>query len=312
VSFPEANHSTRPSFRPPRLNLALLGLTFLSLALSGGLIWEGGFTLLPESVGLLTLPFWLAAHPRTALAILGLGLPYASWVVAILGAHEMGHYLACRRYRIPATLPFFVPGPPPIGSFGAVIRIRGRIPRRRALFDLAAAGPLAGFAVALPALLWGLHSAVPVEEADLGPGSLFLGQPILVSLLQPWFLGSDEHFYVNSVFVAGWVGILVTSLNLFPVGQLDGGHLAYAVSRTAHRRFTWVTIFALGAWILFQILGGSVPTYLVWFAILLWMRDRHPRLLEEQSPLGRGRRLLALFLFLLFLLCFIPAPLQFL
>ena len=289
-----------------------MAVTFLTLALSGGLIWESGFVLLPESVGMLMLPFWLVAHPRLAAEIFLLGLPYACWVVAILGSHEMGHYLACRRYGIPATLPFFIPGPPPIGSFGAVIRIRGRIPIRTALFDLAAAGPIAGFVVALPALLWGLHRAVPIEGAGPEPGSLTLGQPILVLLLQPLMVGESEHFYVGSIFVAGWVGILVTSLNLFPVGQLDGGHLAYAVSRRAHRRLAWLTVAALGGWILFEFLGGVAPTYILWFAILLWMRDRHPRLLDEATPLGPWRRLVALLLLLLFVLCFIPAPLQFL
>jgi len=274
------------------------------------LIWEGGLLLLPESVGPLLLPLWLAARPQLAAEIFLLGLPYACWVVAILGSHEMGHYLACRRYGIPATLPFFVPGPPPIGSFGAVIRIRGRIPIRRALFDLAAAGPIAGFVVALPALVWGLHRAVPIEGAGPEPGSLTLGQPILVSLLQPFLVGEAEHFYVESVFVAGWVGMLVTSLNLFPVGQLDGGHVAYAVSRRAHRWLARLTVAGLGGWILFEFLGGVVPTYVLWFVILLWMRDRHPRLLDESTPLGPGRRLLALLLLLLFVLCFIPAPLQ--
>lgn len=288
----------------------LLAATFLTLALSGGLIWESGFVLLPESVGALMLPFWLAANPKVTLEILRLGLPYASWIIMILGAHEMGHYFACRHYGIPATLPFFVPGPPPIGSFGAVIRIRGRIPDRKALFDLAAAGPIAGFVVALPALLWGLHQAVPADKAGLEPGGLTLGQPLLVTLLQPLLIGEADDFYVGSVFVAGWVGILVTSLNLFPVGQLDGGHLAYAVSRRVHRWLARLTVAGMAGWILYEFLGGEMPTYILWFAILLWMRDRHPRLLHETTPLGPGRRLVALLMLLLFVLCFIPAPLK--
>jgi len=292
------------------LHVSLLTATFFTLALSGGLFWESGFVLLPESVGALALPFWLAAHPRVALEIFLTGLPYACWVVAILGSHEMGHYLACRYYGIPATLPFFVPGPPPIGSFGAVIRVRGRIPNRTALFDMAAAGPIAGFVVALPALIWGLLRAVPVEGPGPEPGSVTLGQPILVLLLQPLVIGQTEHFYVASIFVAGWVGILVTSLNLFPVGQLDGGHLAYAVSRRVHRVVARLTVAGLGGWILYEFLGSVMPTYLLWFAILLWMRDRHPPLLDEATPLGPGRRLIALLLLLLFALCFIPSPLK--
>jgi membrane-associated protease RseP (regulator of RpoE activity) len=296
--------------RRPALHATLLTATFLTLAISGGLIWEGGIEALPETVDPLLLPFWLLARPPLAWSVLLLGLPYACWVVAILGAHEMGHYLACRFYGIPATLPFFIPGPPPIGSFGAVIRIRGRIPDRRALFDLAAAGPIAGFVVAVPALLWGLRGAMPVEAQGPVPGSLYLGQPILVRLVEPLFLGDTEHFYVNSVFVAGWVGVLVTSLNLFPVGQLDGGHVAYAVSRPLHRWLARTTLVALAGLIVYQIASGLTPTYLLWFAILAWMRDRHPRLLDESTSLGRGRTLIALVLFAMFLLCFIAAPLQ--
>jgi len=296
--------------RRPLLHAGLLTTTFVTLAFSGGLIWEGGIAALPESVDPLLLPLWLLLRPSLAWSSFVLGLPYACCVVAILGAHEMGHYLACRYYGIPATLPFFIPGPPPIGSFGAVIRIRGRIPDRRALFDLAAAGPIAGFVVAVPALLWGLHEAIPVEAQGPIPGSLYLGQPILVRLLEPLFLGDTEHFYVNSVFVAGWVGVLVTSLNLFPAGQLDGGHVAYAISRPFHRWFAYTTLAALAGLIVFQLADGAMPTYLLWFAILAWMRDRHPRLLNEVTPLGRGRKWVAFALFVIFLLCFIPAPLQ--
>lgn len=275
------------------LHLGLLLLTFASLAVAGA----------PDLRSVRDL----AELGSQMIA----GLPYALWVLSILGAHELGHYAACRHYRIPATLPFFIPGFPPLGSFGAVIRIRGPIPHRRALFDVAAAGPLAGFAVALPALVLGLRGAEPFEGA---PEGWLLGQPVVVTLLRPLLLPHTAHaeqLQVGSVFMAGWVGVLVTSLNLFPVGQLDGGHAAYALSRGLHRLLTRVTLLGLLAVTLMQLLEGEVPSYLLWFAILLWMRDRHPRLLDEDEPLGAARRWVALLLLVLFVLCFIPVPFRF-
>jgi membrane-associated protease RseP (regulator of RpoE activity) len=264
--------------------------------------------------------FWAAPTPRAAgsvapghlafwLDVFLSGLPYAFWVTLILGTHEMGHYLACRHYRIPATLPFFIPAPPVlVGSFGALIRIRGVIPHRRALFDVAAAGPLAGFAVALPVMLVGVMRAEPVVDLEV-PGSVWLGSPLLLDLVE-WVAPSRSSIQVNQLIGAGWVGMLVTSLNLFPVGQLDGGHAAYAISRRLHRLLAYGTLVALLGLMVYQALVlEQVPAYTVWFLILLWMRDRHPRLMDEHGSLGTGRRVVALVLLLIFLLAFIPVPL---
>jgi membrane-associated protease RseP (regulator of RpoE activity) len=221
----------------------------------------------------------------------------------------MGHYFACRRYGIPATLPFFIPGLPPLGSFGAVIRIRGVIPNRKALFDVAASGPIAGFAIALPMLIAGVISAEPYAPSPAAEGAAMgLGPPIVLFLVQP-LLDQNTAMHVNSLFGAGWVGMLVTSLNLFPVGQLDGGHAAYAISRRLHRFTTRFAIAGLLALIMIQIIAfWQFPAYLAWFAILLWMRDRHPRLLDERGGVGARRTLVALVLALLFMLSFIPVP----
>jgi membrane-associated protease RseP (regulator of RpoE activity) len=281
-----------------RLQPLLLAVSLVTLAFAGGAFWEE------------TLIAWSDLLSITKLLHLLLaGLPYALWVLLILGAHEMGHYLACRYYRIPATLPFFIPGPPPLGSFGAVIRIRGLIPHRRALFDIAAAGPLAGFAIALPVLLAGILTAerfTPGEQ--IGGG---LGPPLLLFFVGP-LLDSDAALHVNSLFGAGWVGMLVTSLNLFPVGQLDGGHAAYALSRRLHRFTAGMAIIILLAHMAAQtVLYSQFPSDLVWFLILLWMRDRHPRLLDESGRLGIGRKLIAILLLLIFFLSFIPVPFVF-
>jgi membrane-associated protease RseP (regulator of RpoE activity) len=221
----------------------------------------------------------------------------------------MGHYLTCRYYGIPASLPYFIPAPPVlVGSFGALIRIRGPIPHRRALFDVAAAGPLAGFAIALPLLVVGLLGAEP--SATPAPESgMFLGPPVflyIVEWLAPGRAASDANYLIG----AGWVGMLVTSLNLFPVGQLDGGHAVYAVSRKLHRRLARASLVVLAGLIAYQALVmRQAPAYALWLLILAWMRDRHPRLVDEGEPLGLGRRLVAILLLAIFVLSFIPVPL---
>lgn len=273
----------------PVLHLSLLLLTFATATFAGGFFWGGSATLLGPEV-------WR------------LGLPYSIPLLAILGAHEMGHYLACRRYGIRATLPFFLPGIPPVGTFGALIRIRAPIPNRRALFDVAAAGPIAGFAVALPVLVAGIltaePSAVPLHEA----GTLVLGPPILSSLLSSW-IWDDADLLVGPLYGAAWVGMLVTSMNLFPVGQLDGGHAAYAISRKLHRVLSWGTLGALLAFVVASaVYDSSLSGYALWLLILAFLRDRHPRLLDESVPLGGWRLAIAVGLALLFVLSFIPVP----
>jgi membrane-associated protease RseP (regulator of RpoE activity) len=280
----------------------LLVLTVVTLCFAGGL-WEGA------DAEARTLADYL--RPSMLGRILAEGSLYAIAVLLILGSHEMGHYLACRRYGIPATLPFFIPGPPPLGSFGAVIRIRGAIPHRRALFDVAAAGPIAGFLVTLPVLVIGLLTASPVP--DLQPpaaGTLVLGEPVVMALLHDQIAGPTP-IRMNSWLAAAWVGLLVTALNLFPVGQLDGGHAAYAVSRPLHRRLAWMTIAAVLAMIGAQFaIPGQQPFYLVWFLVLLWMRDRHPPLIDDGGALDPGRKLLAIALAVIFLLSFTYQPIR--
>jgi membrane-associated protease RseP (regulator of RpoE activity) len=283
-----------PVTRRPVLHVGLFAATVLTLLASGGAFWES------------------AEGSRSIAAFLGAGLPYAAWVVAILGAHEMGHYVACRLYRIPATLPFFIPGLPPVGTFGAVIRIRGRIPSRRALFDVAAAGPLAGFAVAVVALALGLLRSEPFPPDELVGGATVwqFGKPAIYSLLRDVLTDHAAPIRMNALCGAGWIGMLVTSLNLFPVGQLDGGHAAYAISRRLHRWLSRAVLAGLLGVILHQALGGEFPAYAVWFGVLLWMRDRHPPVADEQTPLGAGRLLVGFVLLVLFAVTFALTPIR--
>jgi len=235
------------------------------------------------------------------------GAPYCFSVLAILLAHELGHYLACRHYGIDASLPYFIPGIPILGTFGAFIRIRGRITHRKALFDIGVAGPIAGFIVALPLLLYGMSRSrvVPLMAAD--QSDFYLGFPLLFSLLTPLFFGHvpDGSVINLSPFLsAAWVGMLATSLNLLPIGQLDGGHICYAISRRLHAAISRTTLMVV------ILLGALHRAWLLWAVILLFLGDRHPPLLDEQPPLSSGRIWVAVAALLIFLLSFMPVPIQ--
>ena len=282
----------RGPWRGYALHAGLLLVTGYTLAFSGWWMWDGGSAVARWSD---------LANPSA----LRQGLPYALAVLAILGAHEMGHWLACRWWRIPATLPFVIPGIPPFGTFGALIRVRGIVPDRRALLDVAAAGPIAGLLVALPRLFLG-SEVVPRETLRVDAGTL--GDPLLV-LAFGAFVPEDHVLVLGQVGVAGWFGLLVTSLNLFPVGQLDGGHAIYAFSRRWHRRVSHVTGAALIGFVVLETLARrQVSAYALWAVVIVALRDRHPRLLDEATPLSPGRRIVVVILALLFLLTFVPRP----
>jgi membrane-associated protease RseP (regulator of RpoE activity) len=239
------------------------------------------------------------------------GLWYGGTVLAILGLHELGHYLACRRYGVEASLPYFLPAPLLLtGTLGAFIRIRSRIPSRIALFDIAVAGPLAGFAVAVPALVAGLllSRVVPLPEDFTG---LSLGEPLLFRFASLLIFGDIPDGYsinLHPVAFAAWFGLLATALNLFPVSQLDGGHISYAV---LGRRSTWLTLAMLIAAIGLTLISSS---WLVWTALLIVMvaiiGPHHPPTLDDQVALDRGRLLVAGFALVMLVVCFTPAPIE--
>jgi Zn-dependent protease len=307
VPIPRAARPRRSFFAKDRpwLNILLLGLTAVSAFLVG-LDWSVGYLAAGAGsdgyVG-----GGLAAALRNPRAV-GLSLLYAFVLLLILSAHEMGHYLACRHYGISATLPFFVPAPTLIGTLGAFIKIRDPITRRRRLFDIGAAGPLAGFALAVPALAIGLAFSKIVPTLPREGGTLLFGEPLIVKLIGLAALsGSGPGFDVilHPVAFAGWVGVLVTALNLFPMGQLDGGHIAYAVLGTRSRRLAQAFLIA------FAVMGVLFWVgWFVWALLILVLGLKHPRVWDETAPLGRGRTWLTIGLALVFLLCFIPDPVQ--
>ena len=249
-------------------------------------------------------------------SLLAHGLSYSVTILAILGAHEMGHYVACRYYGVDATLPFFLPMPLILtGTFGAVIRIRQPILDKSALFDIGIAGPIAGFLVAVPALLLGLHwsALVSPPTAPLPPNvvMLSLGEPLLFKFASwlVWGHPPDSlSLNMHPIAFAAWFGLLMTALNLFPIAQLDGGHISYAVFG---RKATWITY---GGFLVALSLTVVSYSWLFWTATIAVMLftagPRHPPVLDEDVPVNRARRWLALVALIIFALCFTPAPIQ--
>lgn len=245
-------------------------------------------------------------HP----SLLVQGVAFATSLLSILFAHEMGHYLACRYYGVRATLPYFIPAPPLFiaGTFGAFIKIRSPIPSRRALFDIGLGGPLAGFIVALPISIIGLLATQP----GLGQPAhgIVFNDPLLFRLVAKILrVPLDPYSPINPYYMAAWIGLLVTSLNLMPVGQLDGGHGTFAVfGQTAHRMMgrvafaTVVVLAVLGYW-----WHGSPSGFLYAVLLGIMLKVRHPQP-ATMEPLGMKRVLVAILTLLVFVLCFVPFP----
>lgn len=241
------------------------------------------------------------------------GLPFALTLLVILFCHEMGHYLSARYHNLNVTLPYFLPAPPIpflIGTLGAFIRIRSPILNKRALLDVGAAGPLAGVLVTLPLLVFGLQlsdiQVLPGGPAEMG--GIVLGESLLFQFMSWLTLGSlppDHHIILHPMAFAGWIGLLVTNINLIPVGQLDGGHVAYALF--GERSSAIAKVF-------FVLLIGSGLIYwygwLVWVVILYFMGLAHPLPLEYWVELDPRRRAIGYLTIVIFILTFMPAPFQ--
>lgn len=267
---------------------------------------------------LLTTTFFGSYHHAGFVADFTADMPQVSFIqgawfsltlLAIIGCHEFGHYFACRYYGVDATLPYFLPAPLPLtGTIGAVIRIRQPIRSKPVLFDVGVAGPIAGFVVALPALFLGLHLSrlVPLPDDFVG---MSLGEPLLFQWAAALTWGDAPEGYtlnLHPVGLAAWMGLLLTALNLFPIGQLDGGHIAYAV---LGRHATHVS---LGGTLVTVSLVFVSSSWVIWamlmIAMLVFLGPRHPRTPDEDVPLDTGRILLAVAAAAIFVVCFTPAP----
>jgi membrane-associated protease RseP (regulator of RpoE activity) len=233
------------------------------------------------------------------------GLPYSLTLMTILLAHELGHYFACRYYGIDASLPYFLPAPTQIGTFGAFIRIRSPIYTRRALFDVGVAGPLAGFISLLPAMAIGLaYSRVIPGIAE--KGDLVFGVPAIQRLMEMLIFPNhaSADISLHPVARAAWVGTLATALNLLPIGQLDGGHIVYSFTSTYHKLFSRLFVLALVPLGIFYW-----RAWLVWAALLFFFALRHP-VIFDITPLDRRRVLLGILAAVIFLLTFTVVPIH--
>lgn len=281
------------------LNALLLAATLATTTFTGMLHWLS-----------FDADFQMVAS-RVTLGTIFNGLWYSLTILAILGAHELGHYLACRYYGINASLPYFLPVPFPLtGTAGAFIRIRQPITTKRALFDIGIAGPLAGFAVAVPALVVGMLMsrvvALPpnMQGLSLGEPPLFMAVAWLVWGAPPEGLAINMH----PMAFAAWFGLIATALNLIPMGQFDGGHIAYA---TLGRHANKITVIAVACAACLSLYSSS---WIVWsllaVGLLFVFGWRHPAVWDESEPLDRTRRWLALLALVVFVLCFTPAPIE--
>jgi membrane-associated protease RseP (regulator of RpoE activity) len=243
-------------------------------------------------------------------ALIKSGLIFSAALLTILTAHEMGHYLACRYYGVRATLPFFIPAPPLFlaGTFGAFIKMKSPIPSRRALFDIGLAGPLAGFVALLPIAVAGLLILQPSPPLLSGEG-IILNDPLLFQLIAKLTGAHLDGAIPNSLYMAAWFGLLVTSLNLMPVGQLDGGHGTFAVfGQRAHKligRLAFLTVAVMS--VLGFLWHGSPSGFLYTVLLAIMLKVRHPAP-EQMEPLGRGRVVVGIITLLVFALSFVPFP----
>ncbi len=263
-------------------------------------------------------PFALLAGPEAIAEIVSDGwrdgLQYMGAVMAILLAHELGHFVQAVRYQVPASFPLFIPMPlTPLGTMGAVIALRGSKADRREIFDIGLTGPWAGLLVALPIAWLGVSRAVPAGAGELFPDDLVFNYPLVMHWMFEWLHpGVPNHavYGFDPVLRAAWLGMLVTGLNMMPVSQLDGGHVAYALfGRKAHLLARWFMVLALTLVLYGYIVYGQI-TWLVMLILVSMMGIDHPPTANDAAPLGLARRIIGLLSLAIPVLCFTPMPVR--
>lgn len=322
----------RPTALVYAKHLVLLGITFCTATIAGTLFPFGQNATLPDADPQTASEFlqFLATAPMRYFGVLSdavnaiyakpeilkYGLSFSISLLFILICHEMGHYIACRLYKVDATLPFFIPTPPmigPAGTFGAFIKILSPMPSRRAVFDIGVAGPIAGFIALIPVALIGLATmqvATPEQINSVHSGLVFT-DPLLMRIFAIFF-GIDLKYGIgNAFYFASWVGFLITALNLIPSGQLDGGHAMHAIfGETIHK---WTGRIAFAVMASLSVLGlyffGSPSGFLIAIILGIMMRIRHPTP-YDQTPLDAKRKVIAFLTLVIFVLCFVPFPIQ--
>jgi membrane-associated protease RseP (regulator of RpoE activity) len=285
----------------PWVNLVLFALTCLSTAIVGAAMMAMYTNSADDVVPVLQQ---IARSPGLLLQ----GVPFSLAIMTILLGHEMGHYLTCRYYGIDATLPYFIPAPTLVGTMGAFIKIKAPIQHRAALLEVGIAGPIVGFVLAIPALIFALAKSGYVVPSPSG-SVIELGEPLIFKLMEA-IMGKTPpagmSINLHPIGVAAWFGFFATALNLLPVGQLDGGHVSYALFRGIHKRISQVFLFTLIPLGLFYWQG-----WLLWTTVLLFIGFRHPVTLDDSVPLSRRHFWLGWTAFGMFVLCFTPMPFYF-
>jgi membrane-associated protease RseP (regulator of RpoE activity) len=293
ISFAEA-----PPQKFPWINIALFVLTCGSTVIVGTFLMAG----FNQTIGTGIVGYFGEIWHRPSLLLSG--LPFSLAIMTILLAHEMGHYLTCRYYGISASLPYFIPAPTIVGTMGAFIRIRSPFHDRAALLDVGIAGPIAGFILAIPTLFIALAQSrfvVPDPEAGFA-----FGEPLIFKAIE-FLVGKTPppgmDLYLHPIGLAAWFGFFATAINLLPVGQLDGGHIAYALFGRSHKKISQAFLFVLVPLGVFYWQG-----WLIWTTILLFIGLRHPVTLDDSVPLTRRHIALGWFALTMFVLCFTPMP----
>lgn len=270
----------------PHLNLILFAVTVLTTLAAGALM---------EGINIFKDPVMIYK-----------GVPFSLTLMLILGVHELGHFTMAKRHQVDASLPYFIPAPTVIGTFGAFIRMRSPIQHRRALVEIGAAGPICGFIVALPALFIGLSLSQVVATTD--QVGIQLGESLLMKfatyLVYP-NLGENMDIMLHPIAFAAWIGMLVTMLNLLPIGQLDGGHIAYALLGKYYQRVAWGALGVILALSLFSM------NWLVWAVLVFFLiRVKHPPVLDDHKSPTRRDKLIGIAALIIFILTFMPAPIR--
>lgn len=294
IGDPHAGSVPAAAQAPPPRGIALHALLFLATILT---------TLLAGTI-------LAGVDPTKNPELIYRGIPFSFALMAILLSHEMGHYFMSRRHKVAATLPYFIPAPTLVGTFGAVIKMRSPVPDRRALLDIGAAGPIVGFIVSIPVLIIGL------KLSEIRPGvatDMSFGTSLVLDLIARVLFPSvpeGQVLYMHPVAFAGWLGMLITMMNLLPMGSMDGGHIAYAVFGKRHyhiSRVFAVALLATGAVGFLTNLHGLI-VWGVWGTLNIFIGLRHPPPLDPDVPLDGKRKLVAVIAAIIFILTFVPMP----
>src|SRR5262245_36847072 len=285
----------------PWVNVALFGLTCLTTVVVGT-------ALMAMYTNSFNDPGMLLSQILRSPSLLLSGIPFSFAIMTILLGHEMGHYLTCRYYGIDATLPYFIPAPTLVGTMGAFIKIKSPIHHRAALLEVGIAGPIVGFVLAIPVLIIALAKSTFITPLLSGSGA-GLGEPLIfkaTAMLMGKTPPPGMEINLHPIGIAAWFGFFATALNLLPVGQLDGGHVSYALFRNGHRSISLAFLFTLIPLGLFYWQG-----WLLWTTVLLIIGFRHPVTLDDSVPLSRRHSWLGWIALSMFLLCFTPMPFYF-